>query len=70
MSAIEQAAAAFRAYDAAWIEHLFRGAPKPDDAAHSYRHGWITIDGRSFDRETAFPGQTFPRFPADQGLSD
>jgi hypothetical protein len=39
-------------------------------AAHGYRHGWIVVEGEGFNREMAFPGQFFPRFPADQGCSD
>ena len=40
------------------------------DAAHGYQHGWIVVNGKGFDHEAAFPGKFFPRFPADQGLSD
>lgn len=39
-------------------------------ARHGYRHGWIVVNGESFDMELAFPDQFFPRFPADQGTSD
>ena len=38
--------------------------------AHGYKHGWIVINGESFNVERAFPNQFFPRFPADQGTSD
>jgi broad specificity phosphatase PhoE len=37
---------------------------------HGIRHGWIVVNGESFNRERAFPDQFFPRFPDDQGLSD
>lgn len=40
------------------------------EAEYGYRHGWISFDGQSYDMESAFPEQRFPRFPADQGLSD
>ena len=39
-------------------------------ARHGYRHGWIEVNGESFDMARAFPDQFFPRFPADQGTSD
>lgn len=39
-------------------------------AEFNYRHGWITLDGFAWNMEGAFPEQFFPRFPADQGLSD
>lgn len=37
---------------------------------HGYKHGWINVNGEGFNHEAAFPDQFFPRFPADQGLSD
>ena len=37
---------------------------------HGYKHGWIVVNGQSFNHELAFPEIRFPRFPADQGLSD
>lgn len=37
---------------------------------HGFRHGWIVVNGESFNMELAFPGERFPRFPADQGLND
>ena len=37
---------------------------------HGFRHGWIVVNGQSFNMELAFPDQRFPCFPADQGLSD
>lgn len=37
---------------------------------HGYKHGWIVVNGESFNHERAFPDQFFPRFPADQGTSD
>ena len=39
------------------------------DADHGFRRGWITVNGEAFNMEMAFPTQTFPRFPADQGVS-
>lgn len=40
------------------------------EARHGYKHGWIAVNGESFNMERAFPDQFFPRFPADQGCSD
>ena len=37
---------------------------------YGFHHGWIVVNGESFNMERAFPDQFFPRFPADQGLSD
>lgn len=37
---------------------------------YGFRHGWVVVNGESFDMERAFPGQFFPRFPADQGVND
>jgi len=37
---------------------------------YGYKHGWIVVNGESFDMERANPGERFPRFPADQGLND
>lgn len=37
---------------------------------YGYRHGWIVVNGESFNMELAFPGETFPRFPSCQGTSD
>lgn len=39
-------------------------------ARHGVVHGWIDVNGESFNTDTAFPGVTFPRFPADQGVTD
>lgn len=39
-------------------------------ARHGYTHGWMVINGESFNHERAFPDRFFPRFPADQGLND
>lgn len=38
-------------YQAASIEHLFRGAPAPVEADYCYRHGWIILCGLSFNNE-------------------
>jgi hypothetical protein len=40
------------------------------EAKHGYQHGWISVNGEGFNHEKAFPDKFFPRFPADQGLSD
>jgi hypothetical protein len=40
------------------------------EAAHGYTHGWIVVNGESFNHEKAFPERRYPRFPADQGLND
>lgn len=37
---------------------------------HGVHHGWIVVNGEGFNHEKAFPTRSFPRFPADQGLSD
>jgi hypothetical protein len=29
------------------------------DAKHNYKHGWIIVDGHSFDRRAAFPDEQF-----------
>jgi hypothetical protein len=29
------------------------------DARHGYKHGWIIVNGYSFDRHMAFPHLTF-----------
>lgn len=54
------------------IDLDFRGIGNEQEinARYGYRHGWIVVNGESFDMERAFPGERFPRFPADQGLSD
>lgn len=70
MTAIEKARELYNARMAAQIESDFRGAPKRDDSEFNYRHGWIVVDGESFNGETLFPDQHWPRFPADQGLND
>ena len=46
------------------------GVESEINARYGFRHGWIVVNGESFNMEMAFPGQFFPRFPADQGLSD
>lgn len=48
----------------------FGRAPPPDADAFGYRHGWVHVDGYGWDHDLAFPEIRFPRFPADQGLSD
>lgn len=46
------------------------GSEQEINSKYGYRHGWIEINGESFNRDLAFPDQTFPRFPADQGTND
>jgi hypothetical protein len=53
MTKQQRAANQFKAYDAATIEHLFRGAAAPKDEDFGYHHGWIMIDGENFNREMA-----------------
>lgn len=54
------------------IELDFRGIGNEQEinARYGFRHGWIVVNGESFNNEKAFPGKFFPRFPADQGLFD
>jgi hypothetical protein len=40
-----------------WAERDSRHAEI--DARHGYKHGWIIVNGYSFDRQRAFPDQTF-----------
>lgn len=65
----EIAQARFHAYDAANSAIGWRKDYALDEA-HGYQHGWIIVNGESFNKEKAFPGLFIPRFPADQGLSD
>jgi len=50
----------------------FRGIGNEQEinARYGYKHGWIVVNGESFNMEKAFPNERFPRFPADQGLND
>lgn len=66
------AAEIFTARQAEIIELDFRGIGNEAEinARYGYRHGWIVVNGESFNIELAFPNERFPRFPADQGLSD
>jgi hypothetical protein len=41
----------YAAYQAADIEHLFRGAPEPVKADYCYRHGWIIFGSHAFNNE-------------------
>lgn len=66
----ETARSLFQAFDKARIEADYGRAEEPNEAAFFYRHGWIILNGRGYCREECFPEMTFPRFPADQGLSD
>ena len=62
------------AFKAIGLAHLVQdfGGPiaAPVEAAYGYQHGWIVINGESFNHDKAFPEIQFPRFPADQGCSD
>lgn len=78
----EIAADRLKAYDAEMLKFTFgEWATMTDIVArdakeqaiknkHGFLHGWIVVNGESFNHELAFPDQFFPRFPADQGLSD
>ena len=50
-TALSFAKTLYAAYQAASIEHLFRGAPEPVNADYCYRHGWIIFGGHSFNNE-------------------
>ncbi|WP_234731781.1 hypothetical protein [Acidocella facilis] len=78
----EIAAERFKAFDAEMHNFTFgewatmtdltaRAAREREiEVKHGYNHGWIEVNGEGFNHELAFPNQFFPRFPADQGLSD
>ena len=68
----EQAAELFRAREREIIELDYRGVGVIDEinARYGFSHGWIVVNGESFNKEKAFPMLLFPRFPADQGTSD
>jgi len=50
-NAIETARALYEARMTAIIEQDFRNGPKVNDADFNYKHGWITVDGQSFNHE-------------------
>lgn len=68
---ISEMQARFNAYDAESREFLFRGGwvdmswsernerQAEIDRRHGYVHGWIIVDGISFDRYQAFPECSF-----------
>ena len=66
------AAERFTARTTEIIEFGFRGIGNEQEinARYGYRHGWIIVNGESFNIEMAFPNEFFPRFPADQGTND
>lgn len=70
MTNIEIARDLYNARMKADIEHMFGRGPAVNDADFNYRHGWIIVNDESFNGEMLFPDQHWPRFPADQGLSD
>lgn len=49
----ELAASQFKAYESAMIEHMFRNAPEPKGEEFGYQHGWVVVNGESFNREMA-----------------
>lgn len=66
------AAQKFTARQREMIDLDFRGigCEQEINARYGFKHGWIVVNGESFNMERAFPDERFPRFPADQGLSD
>lgn len=68
----EMAAQIFTARGKEIIDLDFRGIGNEAEinARYGFRHGWIVVNGESFNMELAFPNERFPRFPADQGVSD
>ena len=50
-----QAKAQYDAYNRAYIEHLFRGAPEPKGEDYGFRHGWIIVGDRSFSSSRWYP---------------
>jgi hypothetical protein len=68
---VSEMARRYRAYDAETNDFLFRGGwvdmtwnqrdarQQEIDDKHGYRHGWIIVDGKSFNRADAFPGEAF-----------
>ncbi len=69
MSNQEIARAKFEELDKALLAARFEGCAEIE-AQFGYKHGWLQINGEGFNREKAFPERRYPRFPADQGLSD
>lgn len=61
---------ALERYVKADTDFIFGRAEAPDPAAFNMQHGWVTIEGYGWNHDLAFPEIRFPRFPADQGLSD
>lgn len=41
----------FKVYQDADIEAMFGRGPEPNGADYGYRHGWVTVDGHSFNNE-------------------
>ena len=67
---VEEMAARFNAYDTETRRFIFGEWlnlqwPERDtrqaeiDARHGFRHGWIIVNGQSFDRHMAFPNELF-----------
>ena len=70
MITVQEMAKRFEAYDAEVLAFTFgewlnmnwvqRDAKLAEiDARHSYKHGWIIVDGKAFCREMAFPDRVF-----------
>lgn len=49
--ALIQARSNYRAYNAAVIENLFRGAAKPVEATYGHRNGWFLVEGFNFSTD-------------------
>lgn len=67
---IMEMAARFEAYDketrefifGEWIDMTWAQRDEKQaaiDAKHSYKHGWIIVEGKAFSREEAFPNMVF-----------
>lgn len=68
----EIAAQIFTARGKKILDLDFRGIGNETEinARYSFRHGWIVVNGESFNMELAFLNERFPRFSADQRVSD
>lgn len=70
MTAFETARELWTARIQAQIASDYGRAPARPNSDFNYSNGWITVGDESFNGETLFPDQHWPRFPADQGVSD
>jgi hypothetical protein len=48
---LEKARKLYAARTAALIEQDFRNGPVVNDADFNFKHGWVVIDGQSFNHE-------------------